>query len=38
MLVTLLVWPPLSSLVGLLLLIKMKKNLRLQISALHLPQ
>jgi phosphatidylglycerophosphate synthase len=38
MLVTFLIWPPLSSLVGLLLLIKMKKSLRHQIRALHLPQ
>ena len=38
MLVTLLVWPPLSLSIGLLLLIKMKKSLRHQIRALHLPQ
>ena len=38
MLVTFLVWPPLSLLVGLLLLIKMKKSLRHQIRVLHLRQ
>lgn len=38
MLVTFLVWPPLSLSVGLLLLGKMKKSIRHQIRALHLPQ